>query len=185
MIDSMRPFFIAAIVFLMILSSHAQSAPNLAIVAAKAAAAAKRAIPGSEAEAEGSLAVVKKRTTRIPRQDTLGRMDVPDDYGLIFIIRLQHAPYTGQPLPKSPNFDRPPASPLGMKRDIEDTVRHGRQQDAYLRLRGCFRTATMREFPKSNTVMVVEILFGQHTDTQMLGQAYAELTRSVATELGE
>ena len=36
---------------------------------------------------------------------------------------------------------------------------------------------------KSNTVMLVEVLFGVRADKHMLEQAYAELTRSVASEL--
>jgi hypothetical protein len=172
----MRLLIIAAIVLLTIFSSEAANTLNLAMVAAKAAAGVKRVIPGSEGEAQGTLAVVKKRTRRIPRQDTLGRMDIPDAYGVMFIIRLQYSPYTGPPLPKTPSFDVPLESPAAL-------ARQNRQHDAYLRLQGCIRTTAMREFPKSNAVMLVEILFGDHADRQTLRQAYAELTRSVAAEL--
>jgi hypothetical protein len=172
----MRLLFIPGIVCLTVFSCEAANPPNLPMVAAKAAAAVKRVIPGSEGEAQGPLAVVKKRTRRIPRQDTLGRMDVPDSYGVMFIIRLQHGPYTGPPLPKAPQFDLRSESPATL-------ARQNRQQDAYLRLQGCIRTTTMEEFHNSKTVMLVEILFGDHADKHMLEQAYAELTRSVAAEL--
>jgi len=169
-------YALAAIVSLTVFSSQAANLPNLAMVAAKAAAAVKGVIPGSEAEVQGPVAVVKKRTRRIPRQETSGRMDVPDAYGVMFIIRLQHGPYTGPPLPKTPRFDGRSESPA-------ELARQNRQQDAYLRLRGCFRTTAMQEFHTSDTVMLVEILFGEHADKHMLEQAYGELTRFVASEL--
>jgi hypothetical protein len=162
---------------LAIFSSQAANLPNLSMVAAKAAAAVKRVVPGSEGDVQGQLAVVKKRTRRIPRQETSGRMDVPDAYGVMFIIRLQHGPYTGPPLSKTPDFG-------GRSEPTAELVRQNRQQDAYLRLQGCLRTTALQEFQKSNTVMVVEILFGDHTDKRMLQQAYGELIRTVASDLG-
>ena len=173
----MRLVFIAAIASVTVFTSQAANPPNLAMAAAKTAAAVKRVVPGSEAEVQGQLAVVKKRTRRIPRQETSGRMDVPDAYGVMFIIRLQHGPYAGPPIRKTPDFSSRSESPT-------ELVRQNRQQDAYLRLQGCLRTTAMQEFQKSNTVMVVEILFGDHADKRMLQQAYGELTRTVASELG-
>jgi hypothetical protein len=41
----------------------------------------------------------------------------------------------------------------------------------------------MEEFHNSKTVMLVEILFGDHADKHMLEHAYAELPRSVAAAL--
>jgi len=172
----MRSLIPIAIVCFSISSSQAANPPNLPMLAAKAAATVKRVIPGSDAEVQGSLAVVKKRTRRIPRQETSGRMDVPDAYGVMFIIRFQHGPYTGPPFPKAPQFDGRSESPT-------ELVRQNRQQDAYLRLQGCLRTTAMQEFHKSNTLMLVEILFGDQADKHMLEQAYAELTRLVASEL--
>jgi hypothetical protein len=64
-------YALAAIVSLTVFSSQAANLPNLAMVAAKAAAAVKGVIPGSEAEVQGPVAVVKKRTRRIPRQETV------------------------------------------------------------------------------------------------------------------
>ena len=167
---------VAAVVSLTVSSSHAANPPNRPMVAAKAAAAVKRVIPGSEGELQGSLAVVKKRTRRIPKQFTSGRMDVPDDYGIMFIIRLQHGPYSGPPVPKTPQFNVPAESP-------DQLARQNRQHDAYLRLQNCVRTTAMQEFKTSNTVMLVEVLFGVRADKHMLEQAYSELTRSVASEL--
>ncbi len=83
---------------------------------------------------------------------------------------------TGPPLPKIPQFNGRSESPT-------ELVRQNRQQDAYLRLQGCLRTTGMQEFHKSDTVMLVKILFGEHTDKHMLEQAYGELTRFLASEL--
>ena len=172
----MRLLLLPGIVCLTVFSCEAANPPNLPMVAAKAAAAVKRVIPGSEGEVQGPLAVVKSRIRRIPRQNTLGRMDVPNAYGVMFIIRLQHGPYTGPPLPKTPHFELRSESPATL-------ARQNRHQDAYLRLQGCIRTTAMEEFHKSKTVMLVEILFGDQADRHMLEKAYAELTRSVAAEL--
>jgi hypothetical protein len=95
---------IAAVISLTISYSDAANPPDLPMVAAKAAAAVKRVIPGSESDVQGTLAVVKWGTRRIPRNDTLGRMDMPDDYGAMFIVRLLHGPYSGSPVPKTPRF---------------------------------------------------------------------------------
>lgn len=172
----MRLVFITAITSLIIFAAQAANPPNLTMVAAKAAATVKQVVPGSEGDVHGQLAVVKKRTRRIPRQETSGRMDVPDAYGVMFIIRFQHGPYTGPPLPKTPD--------LGRSESLAALVRQNRQQDAYLRSQGCLRTTAMQEFRKSNTVMIVEILFGDQVDKDMLQHAYGELVRSMASELG-
>ena len=103
-------------------------------------------------------------------------MDVPDTYGVMFIIRLQHGPYTAPPLSTTSQFNGRSESPA-------ELARQNRQQDSYLRLQGCLRTTAMQEFHKSDTVMLVEIIFGEHADKHMLEQAYAELTRFVASEL--
>ena len=87
-------------------------------------------------------------------------MDVPDTYGVMFIIRLQHGPYTGPPLSKTSQFNGRSESPA-------ELARQNRQQDSYLRLQGCFRTTAMQEFHKSDTVMLVEIIFGEHADKHM------------------
>ena len=108
-------YTVAAVVSLTISSSHAATPPDLRMVAAKAAAAVKRVIPGSEGEVQGTLAVVKKRTRRTPRTDTSGSWDVPDDYGVMFMIRLLHGPYSGPRAAKTPQFNvtaYPPASLL-------------------------------------------------------------------------
>ena len=168
----------AVVASLTAFSSQAANPPNLPMVTAKAAAAVKGVIPGSEAEVQGTLAVVKKRTKRIPRNDTLGRMDIPDDYGVMFIIRLLRGPYSGPPAPKTPQFNDFFKSP-------EQLAQFARQHphDAWLRYQGCIRTQAMQDFKTSNTVMLVEILFGARADKHMLEQGYAELTRSVASEL--
>jgi hypothetical protein len=104
----MRVPFIAATIFLTF--SQAADTPNLAMVAAKAAATVKAAIPGSEGAVNGLVAVVKKSTMRpLVEGAPKGRIEVPDTYGLMFIIGLQHGRYTGPPLPKSPKFDHPSA----------------------------------------------------------------------------
>jgi hypothetical protein len=168
-------YTVAAVVSLTISSSHAATPPDLRMVAAKAAAAVKRVIPGSEGEVQGTLAVVKKRTRRTPRTDTSGSWDVPDDYGVMFMIRLLHGPYSGPRAAKTPQFNVT-AIPAGVS--TRQNV-----HDWYLRRMGCVRTTATQEFKKSNTVMLVEVLFGVHVDKHILEQAYAELTQAVASEL--
>jgi hypothetical protein len=181
-----RLLFIPAIVSLTVFSSQAANPPNLVMVAAKAAAIVKAAIPGSEAAVEGLVAVVKKRTAHILVEGApKGKMDVPDAYGVMFIIRFQHGHYTGPPLPKTPQFNRSSdLDDLAFKRDVEDAERHNRTADAFFRRAGCFHTTTVQEFPKSNASMIVNIVFGQYIDTRLLQQAYSELTRFAASELG-
>lgn len=111
-------------------------------------------------------------------------MEVPDGYGVMFIIRLENAPYKGPRFPPNPQFDRRSDMQLGKREAIDQMMRSNRQQDAYLRQLECFRTTALHEFSKSHTVMVVEILFGVYADTKMLQQAYAELIRAASAELG-
>jgi hypothetical protein len=165
--------------------SEAATGTNLSMVVAKGAAAVKRCIPDSEAEAQGNTAVVKKRTSLVPRQETTGRMEVPDGYGMMFIIRLEPTPYKGSRYPTNPQFDRRADMQMGKRADIDHMMQSNRRQDAYLRQLECFRTTAMHEFSKSNSVMVVEILFGVYADTKVLQQAYAELIRTTAAELRE
>src|SRR5256885_8350848 len=57
---------------------------------------------------------------------------------------------------------RPPRSTLFPYTTLfRSLARQNRQQDSYLRLQGCFRTTAMQEFHKSDTVMLVEIIFGE------------------------
>jgi hypothetical protein len=182
----MRSVLIAAIVSLAFFSFQAANPSNLAMVAAKAAAAVRAAIPGSEGAVNGPVAVVKKSTWHpLVAGAPKGRMEVPDTNGVMFIIRLQHGHYAGSPLPKTPKFDHPCAlDDLAFKRDIEDAERHNRTTDAFYRRAGCFHTTAVQEFPKSNASMVVDIVFGQHMNTRVLQQAYVSLTRFVENELG-
>jgi hypothetical protein len=165
----MRSLLIPAIVGLTLYPSQAANPPNLAMLAAKSAAIVKAAIPGSEGAVQGPLAVVKKRTKFVPRRDTSGKLEVPDDYGAMFIIEFHRAPYTPKGVPvisKTPQFatwratNPPPYLP-----------------------RVPLRTVTVQKFTKSDTVMVVDILFGQSADTHVLERAYTELMRFVQSEL--
>src|SRR5882724_3304266 len=184
--NNMRFPFIAAIFSLAVCSSPAANSPNLAMVAAKAAATVKAAIPSSEGAADGLVAVVKKSTMRpLVQGAPKGRIEVPDTNGVMFVTRLQHGHYTGPALPKTPKFDHPSAmDDLARKRDVEDAERHNRTTDAFYRRAGCFHTTTVQEFPKSNASMVIDVVFGEHMDTRVLQQAYAALTRFVGSELG-
>jgi hypothetical protein len=156
-------------------SSQAANPPNLAMVAAKATAAVKAAIPGSEGAVQGLVGVVKKRTHPAPNFESHGggivlegnprTVETPDGYGVLFVIQLQHGSYKGPPRPKTPEFNPQRAQKI---RSV---------------LRGCLRATTEQEFSKSNASMVVDILFGQYIDTHVLQQAYASLIRSVTSEL--
>jgi hypothetical protein len=170
----MRATFLFVAVAGLALSSQAADKRDLALLAAKAAAAVKRVIPGSQAEVQGSTALVKKRTALAPNMQMQGshvmqgspdRIELPDAYGVMFVIRFQPAPYSGPPLARTPVFDRQRAKAEKLFRG------------AY------YRTAVIQEFPKSNTAMIVDVMFGEYTDTQMLQQAYAELTRFAESEL--
>src|SRR5438128_10783147 len=106
MISYMRLLFIPGIVCLTVFSSQAANPPNLAMAAAKAAAAIKAAIPGSEGAVQGLLAVVKKRTHQAPNFESHGgivlegnprTVETPDAYGVLFVVQFQHGPYKGPP----------------------------------------------------------------------------------------
>jgi hypothetical protein len=170
----MRSTFLFVAVAGLALSSQAADQRDLALLAAKAAAAVKRVIPGSQAEVQGSTALVKKRTALAPNMQMQGshvmqgspdRIELPDAYGVMFVIRFQPAPYTGPALAKTPIFDRQ------------------RAKTEKLFMGAYYRTAVIQQFPKSNMVIIVDVLFGEYTDTQMLQKAYDELTRFVAAEL--
>jgi hypothetical protein len=167
----MRSLLIAAIACLAICFSQAANPPDLHILAAKAAATVKRAIPGSDGAVQGNGAVVKRHTHWADNIDRRGteiipgqgiRIDIPINKGVIFIIRLQQGPYKGPALSKTPHLD-----PRTARKFIY----------------GTFRSTTLQEFPKSDTIMVVDVWFSSDMDTHMLQQAYAELTRFVASEL--
>ena len=168
---------VAVVVPLVCLTSlwcDAKAPPDLQMLTAQAAATVKRIIPGSEAEMQGTTAVVKKRTYSAPDIELHGaiatstgrKVELPDGYGVMFIIRVQSGPYQGAALSKIPQFD----------------PQHARQIRSFLR--GCLRTTTLQEFRQSNTTVVVDILFGQYIDTKMLQRAYAELSRFLAAQLG-
>ena len=165
---------VAAIMSFALCSSQAANPPNLAMAAAKAAAAIKAAIPGSEGAVQGLLAVVKKRTHQAPNFESYGgivlegnprTVETPDAYGVLFVVQFQHGPYKGPPRAKAPEFNPQ------------------RAQRVRSVLRGCLRTTTVQEFPKSNASMVVDVLFGEDIDTHILQQAYAALMQSVGSEL--
>jgi hypothetical protein len=170
----MRLSLIATIVLLTIFSSQAANPPNLAMIAAKAAATVKAAIPGSEGAVQDLVAVVKKRTYPAPNFESHGgivlagnprRVETPDGYGVLFVIQFQHGPYKGPPRPKTPEFN----------------PQHAQHVTSVLR--SCLHTTTVQGFPKSDASMVVEILFGQYIDTHVLQQAYGALIRFVENEL--
>lgn len=123
---------------------------------------------------QGLVAVVKKRTYPAPNFENHGgiilpgnprRVETPDAYGVLFVIQFQHGRYKGPSRPKSPEFNPQ------------------RAQRVTSFLRGCLRTTTVQEFPKSDASMVVDILFGQYIDTHVLQQAYVSLIRSAESEL--
>jgi hypothetical protein len=148
--------------------------PDMRMLTAQAAATVKQLIPGSEAEMQGSTGVVKKGTHIAPDIELHGgiatktgrRTELPDSYGVLFIIRLHTGPHQGSPLPKAPQFDPHRAQPVKFF------------------LRGCFRTTTVQEYSQSNTNVVVDILFGEYTDTAMLQGAYRALSQFLAAQLG-
>ena len=154
--------------------SQAADPPNLAMLPAKSAATVKAAIPGSEGAVQNLAAVVKKRTYPAPNFESHGgivlpgnprTVETPDDYGVLFVIQFQHGAYKGPPRPKTPEFNPQRAEKI---RSV---------------LRGCLRATAVQEFAKSDTTMVVDVLFGQYVDTHVLQQAYANLTRLVESEL--
>jgi hypothetical protein len=186
--DPPRPIVCTCCVFvaLFLSTGFCNAAPaNLRVIAASAAAVVRRVIPASQAEVQDRTGVVKMRTRLVPRQDTPGRMEVPDSYGAMFIIRVEPGPYKGPRLSNTPRFEDASGSPVTTKLHTAKMVGAHQQQDAYLRLLGCFRTATMQEFRNRSVVMIVEILYGSYTDRPMLRRAYAELTSFMATEVVE
>lgn len=165
---------IAMIASLAASSSQAANPPNLAMVTAKATAAVKAAIPGSEGAVQGLVGVVKKRTYPALNFESHGgivlagnpqRVETPDPYGVLFVIQLQHGSYKGPPRPKTPEFN-------------PQRAQHIRSV-----LRGCLRATSVQEFPRANASMIVDVLFGEDMDTHVLQQAYATLIRSVTSEL--
>jgi hypothetical protein len=148
---------------------------------AKAADALKAAIPGSQTEVEGTMALVKKDT--VPAPNTPGQSprpsqspghaaEIPSANGVIFVIDAERywttQPFAGRGVsvqkpkaPKTPAFDHQHAKLLG----------------------GYYHTNGVQLYEKSNVVLLVDVLFGQRADTAMLQRAYAELTRVAASEL--
>ena len=144
------------------------------MVVARAAAAVRQVIPKSQAEVQGNTALVKVRAKSVPNIEMHGgnavqghpaNIDLPDGYGVMFVIRLEPAPYSGPTLPKDPQLNTRTA-----KRE-----RHG--------LFECFRTTTRRDFSDARSVLIVDVLFGQYVDAQVLQRAYAEAIRVVTAEL--
>ena len=169
-----RLHVIATIVSLAACSSQAANPPNLAMVAAKATAAVKAVIPGSEGAVQGLVGVVKKRTYPAPNFENHGgiilagnprKVETPDGYGVLFVIQLQHGSYKGPTRPKMPEFN-------------PQRAQHIRSV-----LRGCLRATSVQEFPKANASMIVDVLFGEYVETHVLQQAYAALIRSVTSQL--
>jgi hypothetical protein len=159
------------------LSMQAAEKHDLPLFAAKVAAAVKAAIPGSEAQVQGTIALVKKGTVPQKPGATAGRSgakqpEMPSANGVMFLITVERY-WTKQPfaagsvaaqlpkLPKTPAFDHQHAKLLG----------------------GYYHTNGVQVFEKSNVVLLVDVMFGQKIDTATLQRAYAELTRVATSEL--
>jgi hypothetical protein len=147
---------------------HAGQQADLTLFVAKAAATVKTAIPGSQAEIQGTTALVKKRTALAPNMHMEGshvmpgspqRVEIPDAYGVMFVIQAEPYGKTQPVVRKNPVFDRQRAKAEKMF------------------MGGYYRTSAVQPFPKANAVLRVEILYGEYTDMQILERAYAELTR--------
>ncbi|MFL6528603.1 MAG: hypothetical protein ACJ8IQ_10935 [Chthoniobacterales bacterium] len=147
--------------------------PNLAVIAAKTAAAIKQTIPGSEAEMQGTTSVVKKRTFVAPdltvqgghAMDTGKRSELPDGYGIMVVVKLfHHGQYSGAALPSTPDFNPRQARKIRML------------------LRGCSRTTTLQHYAEASAV--IDVLFGDYVDQKLLERAYLAGTRTLRAELG-
>jgi len=162
-----------------LLTAQAAEKLHLSLFVAKAAAAVKDAMPGAEAEIQGTIAVVKKNTVAGAKSQSAPATVTGSKTaealaadGAVFIIRLERY-WARQPMSsggiaaKGPVLPRTPAFDPG----------HAKL------FRGAYHTNGVQTFEKANVVLLVDISFGARADPAMLQRAYAALTQFATTEL--
>jgi hypothetical protein len=144
------------------------------VLAAKAAAATARALPGSKTELNGTTALVSRNVKRAPNIDFTrsrtvwrgrGYVEVPRIDGVMFVIRL----LAGGP-------------------SINPSVRQGLQQPEFDPRRATrhmffFKTTTIMHFDMSAVTVIIDVLFGAETNQRELKRAYAALNEFLNSEL--
>ena len=162
-----------------LLTAQAAEKRHLALFVAQAAAAVKDALPGSEAEIQGTMAVVHKNTAAALKSQgapaAVRGGKTPEALaadGAVFIISVQRC-WARQPMDSGTLAVKGPMSP---KTPVFDPAR------AKL-VRGTYHTTGVQVFEYSNVVLLVDIWFGARADTAALQRAYAALTQFAASEL--
>jgi hypothetical protein len=169
----MRAGLLVAVV-MMLLSAQAAEKLHLPLFVAKAAAAVKDALPGSDAAIQGTIAVVKKNAVAGAKSQsaTGAKAEALAADGAVFIISVKRY-WARQPMAGGGIAFKGPISPATPVFDL-----------AHVKLvSGVYHTRGVQIFENANLVLVVDITFGPRADTAMLQRAYAALTQFATTEL--
>jgi hypothetical protein len=174
----MRAWLLVAVA-MTLLTAQAAEKRHLALFVAQAAATVKDAMPGAEAEIQGTIAVVKKNSVAGAKSQsvpvTVRGGKTPQALaadGAVFIISVRRC-WARQPMDSGTLAVK---GPMSQKTPVFDPAR------AKL-VRGAYHTTGVQVYEYSNVVLVVDIWFGTRADTAMLQRAYAALTQFATSEL--
>src|SRR4051812_6050447 len=154
-------------------SANGGTRPDLHLVAAKAAAAAARALPGATAEVSGTVALVSRDTRHAPNEDFSrpygvrhgqGYANVPTDNGMMFVVRI---------FPGGPKLHMPLEGALGQF-DRRGAAKH----IFYLEISSIGHADT------SDVTVMIEVMFGPATNDAELRAGYAAIKSALVRELG-
>ena len=162
-----------------LLTAQAAEKLHLPLFVAKAAAALKDALPGADAEIQGTIAVVKKNTAAGTKSHSAAAAMTggktaealaPD--GAVFIISVERY-WARQPMSSGGIAVKGPISPATPIFD-----------PSHVKLfMGAYHTRGVQIFENANVVLLADITFGPRADTAMLQRAYAALTQFATNEL--
>ncbi|MFN2542404.1 MAG: hypothetical protein ABR514_09600 [Chthoniobacterales bacterium] len=160
-----------------LLTAQAAEKLHLPLFTAQAAAAVKDAMPGAEAQIQGTIAVVKMNSVAgaknksAPSAHSKAAETLATD-GAVFIIRVERY-WARQPMRSGAIALKAPA-----------VARTPLFDPAHVKLVwGAYHTSGVQVFEKANLVLFVDISFGERADTAMLQRAYAALTQFATTKL--